>query len=229
MIMGRRAAAMMVVGFLLAGCGGGQKKALSTCQGALFVCHADLDKSNASAARCGAELGGVRRAGDLAQARVDDFTRLWTVLEPTTRDLGTTWMIRDGYLVAGIPGDTLFEHGETALTAIGREGLARIAVALSSVADRAIIVVGHADDASLGKKKKTVKTDNWEISMARALVVVRELEKGGLPLSRLMAAGVGDKDPIAADGSPSELSLNRRVEVIIAPTDDEVSTLHRAL
>jgi chemotaxis protein MotB len=74
-----------------------------------------------------------------------------------------------------------------------------------------------------------VKTDNWEISMARALVVVRELEKGGLPLSRLMAAGVGDKDPIAADGSPSELSLNRRVEVIIAPTDDEVSTLHRAL
>ena len=220
---------MMVVGFLLAGCGGGQKKALSVCEGTLFVCHADLDKANASAEKCGAELGGVRRAGDLAQARVDDFTRLQTVLEPAARDLGAVWTIRKGYLVAGIPGDTLFERGETMLTATGQEALARIAAALSGVGDRAIIVVGHADDASPGKKKKTVKTDNWELSMARALAVVRELEKGGLPLSRLVAAGVGDQDPVAADGSPNESSLNRRVDVIVAPVDDEVSTLQRAL
>ena len=228
--MRRSTAVMMVIGLSFMGCGGGQKKALSTCEGTLVVCRGDLDKSSARAEKCGAELGGVRRAGDLAQARVDDFTRLWEALEPTARGLGAVWTIRKGYLVAGIPGDMLFEHGETVLTATGREGLARIAVAaLSSVGDRVIIVVGHADDASPGKKKKTVKTDNWELSMTRALVVVREFEKGGLSLSRLMAAGVGDQDPIAADGSPSESSLNRRVEVIIAPADDEVSTLHRAL
>jgi flagellar motor protein MotB len=220
--------ALVIVFLVLGGCGpyATQRRALPVCQGALLVCRGDLDNANLRAEKCSSEMGGMRRVADAADARVDDVTRLGGSLEPAGRELGATWTVRNGNLVAEIPGDKLFERGDAVISSLGREGISRLAGAFSEAGDHHITVIGHADD-SRPKKRKSPEADNWELSISRALAVARELETGGVPSARLVAAGAGDHQPIATENSASESSLNRRVEIWIAPHDDKRSTLHR--
>jgi chemotaxis protein MotB len=56
--------------------------------------------------------------------------------------------------------------------------------------------------------------DNWELSQARALSVVRYMiEAEGLPAERLAATGFGEFQPIDAGASPEALARNRRIEL----------------
>jgi chemotaxis protein MotB len=55
--------------------------------------------------------------------------------------------------------------------------------------------------------------DNWELSAARAISVVRELIKDGVDPKRLSAAGYGQYHPIASNATPQGRAKNRRVEI----------------
>ena len=55
--------------------------------------------------------------------------------------------------------------------------------------------------------------DNWELSQARALSVVRYLvDVEGIPPDRLAATGFGEYQPIAIGDDPATLARNRRIE-----------------
>jgi chemotaxis protein MotB len=101
----------------------------------------------------------------------------------------------------------------------GQAQIARVAGILSEVSkdippeiDWVIRVDGHTDKVPLsgtGEYK-----DNWELSQARALSVVRYMTDGlGFPGSRLAAAGFGEFHPIAVGDSPKALAQNRRIEL----------------
>lgn len=105
--------------------------------------------------------------------------------------------------------------------------------ALSDVADavkglgRIVRVEGHTDNLPFRKNGLT----NWELSAIRASSVVRYLidDKGFAP-SSVYAAGFADSYPVAANDTPENRMLNRRVDLKIlydqAPetleTDDPV-------
>jgi chemotaxis protein MotB len=56
--------------------------------------------------------------------------------------------------------------------------------------------------------------DNWELSQARALSVVRFMISDlGLPKTRLAATGFGEFQPISSGSSPEDLAQNRRIEI----------------
>ena len=78
--------------------------------------------------------------------------------------------------------------------------------------DWVIRVDGHTDDiplSGLGEFK-----DNWELSQARALSVVKymitELNFLG---SRLAANGFGEYQPISTEDTPEARARNRRIEI----------------
>ncbi len=77
-----------------------------------------------------------------------------------------------------------------------------------------IRVEGHTDDVPLNKGP--YKT-NWELSVARALAVVKSLQDNGVDPALLSAAGFGEYHPIAPNDSPQNRSLNRRIEIVLAP------------
>ena len=54
---------------------------------------------------------------------------------------------------------------------------------------------------------------NWELSSARAISVVRYLIQSGVKPERLVAAGFGEFQPIAAGESDDALRKNRRIEL----------------
>lgn len=130
---------------------------------------------------------------------------------------------RDGVRIVGdrfvFSSEVLFDQGSATLASSGQAQIARVASILSEVSkdipaeiDWVIRVDGHTDKVPLsgdGDYK-----DNWELSQARALSVVRYMTDAlGFPGSRLAAAGFGEFHPIALGDSPAALAQNRRIEL----------------
>ena len=56
-------------------------------------------------------------------------------------------------------------------------------------------------------------SDNWELSAARALTVLKILMKNGVDPKQLSAAAYGEYHPIASNDTPEGRAKNRRVEI----------------
>jgi chemotaxis protein MotB len=110
----------------------------------------------------------------------------------------------------------LFASGSATIGKDGRDALAAVAEALRGLKGRAIRVEGHTDDVPTSGG---AFASNWELSSARALAVVRFLQDTGVDPTRLVAAGYGEFQPIAPNDTPEGRSLNRRIEIVLAPLE----------
>ncbi|HCP18082.1 MAG TPA: hypothetical protein DIT62_02315, partial [Alphaproteobacteria bacterium] len=70
-------------------------------------------------------------------------------------------------------------------------------------------VDGHTDNLPI---YTTEFSDNWELSTARAVSVVRYLVKSGIDPKRMAANGYGEFQPIDPADTPEARSNNRRIE-----------------
>lgn len=105
----------------------------------------------------------------------------------------------------------LFDSATAELSEAGRELIERL-VAIIQRYEGTVSVEGHSDD-------RPIFTDrfpsNWELSSARAIVILRQLEAAGVDASRLRAIGYGETRPLASNDSAEGRATNRRVEVIV--------------
>jgi chemotaxis protein MotB len=129
--------------------------------------------------------------------------------------------VRDGRLVMRLPQDVLFPSGVAGLSRDGELALMEVAVILRQFPDRRFMVAGHTDNQPVKEAYK----DNWELSMARALVVTRFLVEAKMKAQNIVAAGYGEHDPIASNASPDGRRENRRIEIILLPDLSELPTL----
>ena len=151
-------------------------------------------------------------AQNLAKFRSEFFGQLSKVLAG-----------REGVRVVGdrfvFSSEVLFSAGAADLAPEGRAQIAKVVATLNEVAgqipdsiDWIIRVDGHTDDVPLsgfGAFK-----DNWELSQARALSVVRFMQDDlGFPPSRMAATGFGEWRPVAVGDTPEALAQNRRIEL----------------
>ena len=130
---------------------------------------------------------------------------------------------QDGIRIVGdrfvFSSEVLFAPGAANLSREGEGELAKIAGILRNVVgdipdeiDWVIRVDGHTDNVPLSGAGAFA--DNWELSQARALSVVRYMVNFlGIPPERLSANGFGQYQPIASGNSPEARALNRRIEL----------------
>ena len=113
--------------------------------------------------------------------------------------------------VITIRGEGLFAGGSATL-APEREGLMmRIADALAKQPGQ-VLVTGHPDNSPI----RTMRfPSNWHLSEERAQSVQRILISGGVQADRVRAEGRADGEPVAANDTPANKALNRRVEVVL--------------
>jgi chemotaxis protein MotB len=112
--------------------------------------------------------------------------------------------------------DILFPSGAADLADTGRFLLAELSDALSD--DRLkISVEGHTDDVPINTARFP---SNWELSSIRATTVARELIALGIPQQRLRVTGYADTRPRAANDSPTNRALNRRVSLVLEVAED---------
>lgn len=114
-----------------------------------------------------------------------------------------------------------FAPGSAKLTEKGGEKLTRLAEIIQSYDNRRIVVEGHTDNVRIGAGLKRRFASNWELSVARAAAAVRHMQhQTEIDPRNLSAAGYGEFQPVAANDTKEGRQLNRRVEVVLYPTDE---------
>ncbi len=126
----------------------------------------------------------------------------------------------DGFMIR-LPASLLFEKGKAEITNDDAIlFLKRIALIIKKLPNNlALNVIGHTDDRSPGKNSPF--KDNWELSTARAVSVVKELIKDGVNPKRLTACGKAEFDPIATNKTEAGRAKNRRVELYFFSKEKE--------
>ncbi len=149
---------------------------------------------------------------DLARFRSEFFGQLSQVLAG-----------RDGVRVVGdrfvFSSEVLFTPGAADLAPEGKTQIAGVVATLTEVAgqippgiDWIIRVDGHTDNMPLSGSGDFA--DNWQLSQARALSVVRYMvDDLGFPPERLAATGFGEFQPVATGDSAEARAQNRRIEL----------------
>ncbi len=133
--------------------------------------------------------------------------------------------IKNGKLYITMQNKLLFPSGSDVVSAKGVKALKKLAKVLKQNPNLEIMIEGHTDNVPISKKNKKYK-DNWDLSVARAVSVVRILtQKFHIPPERLAAVGRGEYHPIAPNTTPQGRAKNRRIEIIIYPNMDYLSSL----
>ena len=116
-----------------------------------------------------------------------------------------------------VASEILFPSGSAELAPAGADVLRKVAAAANQSQDE-VRVEGHTDSDPIAPVLAQYYPSNWELSTARAAVVVRTLQATGMvPAERLAAVGYGDSHPVAPNDTPEGRSKNRRVEIVFRP------------
>lgn len=116
-----------------------------------------------------------------------------------------------------LAGSTLFRPGQVELSEQGKEALKQVAESIKAMGDKLIRVEGHTDNVPVRRRKDMYET-NWEVSMARAINVVRYLvDEVGIPPERLEAVGMSQYHPIADNSTAEGREKNRRIVLKLKP------------
>lgn len=115
--------------------------------------------------------------------------------------------------------EVLFAPGEAELSPAGEGEIAKVAGILRNVIgdipegiDWVLQVDGHTDNVPIIEGARFA--DNWALSQARALSVVRYLTGVlGFPAERLSANGYGEFQPVNPEDTPAARAQNRRIEL----------------
>ncbi len=130
---------------------------------------------------------------------------------------------REGVRVVGdrfvFSSEVLFNPGSADLAPEGRAQIASVVSILNEVRaeipetiDWIIRVDGHTDNVPLSGLGAF--GDNWELSQARALSVVRFMQSElGFPPERMAATGFGEYRPVASGNTEAARAQNRRIEL----------------
>jgi chemotaxis protein MotB len=78
--------------------------------------------------------------------------------------------------------------------------------------DNKIRVVGHTDDTPPQDPKYT---SNWDLSLARAMVIANYMMGKGIDAKRLMVEGVGENQPVFPNDTEQHRALNSRADIVV--------------
>jgi len=140
---------------------------------------------------------------------------------------GLTVEQRNGKVYISMENKLLFKSGSWVVEAEGKQALEQLAKVLEENPEIAILIEGHTDDVPF--TANGALESNWDLSTKRATAVVQILLKNTQILPQnLTAAGRSEYLPIAPNSSAEGRAANRRIEVVLSPSLDEITALLEA-
>ena len=153
------------------------------------------------------ELASERQAREAAEGREHD------ALQKLAQAAALSVKEEPRGTVIVLPGSVLFTSGEWQLTSEAQQKLSLIGDTLRPQAkSHEIVVEGHTDS-------KGTPTSNQVLSENRARAVMDFLVMRGVPATAITSVGVGQMRPIADNATAEGRANNRRVEIIIKPSE----------
>lgn len=152
----------------------------------------------------------LEKMQELATYRSEFFGKLRTVLgeREDIKIVGDRFVFQS---------EVLFPSGSAQLSPAGFKQVKQLAQSLQDIGAQIpenipwiLRVDGHTDARPILHSDKF--PTNWELSFARAMAVVRALEKNGIPAARLGATGFGAHQPLSTGKMAADYKTNRRIE-----------------
>lgn len=161
-----------------------------------------------------AQLEAIKLRFETLRKKLDELTKL-----------GLAVTIRNNRMVISLPGDVLFDSGAETLKKEGKDILTKVANVIKNdpaLVQRQYQVAGHTDS----KPYAGTFRDNWGLSLMRAREVLLYLVNDSkLPETKWSAAGFGATDPVADNASTDGRQKNRRCDLIVVPSVEEMLDL----
>ena len=110
-----------------------------------------------------------------------------------------------------IRSNLLFQPGRAALEDRSVGLLGEIAATVAPI-HQDLRIVGHTDDTPTSG---ALYADNFELSTARAMAVLRFLATAGIDQARLRVEGDGEYQPLVPNDSEADRAQNRRVDILV--------------
>ncbi len=152
---------------------------------------------------------GVLPGGKALRAARATMERAFAT-NPTLRERARIVGTKEGFTVSMAEAG-FFAPGEATVREDARSLVEVIADALRD-SPAQLRIEGHTDSTPIATSRYP---SNWELSSARASVVLAQFIARGLPPARLSLAGYAGERPIAANATPEGRALNRRVDLVI--------------
>jgi chemotaxis protein MotB len=131
--------------------------------------------------------------------------------------------IKDGNVYVSMEEKLLFKSGSDVVDPKGKEALKSLAMVLNSSNDIKVLIEGHTDNVPI---KTNLFKDNWDLSAARAISILRILTKdNGFDPVRITASGRGEFHPVKTNDTAEGRAANRRTEIILSPDLNEIYKL----
>ncbi len=170
--------------------------------------------NTARGAIVGAVLGGA--AGAIIGHQMDQQARELMAAIPGAR----VERVGEGIAVTFDSG-LLFAFDSDVVQGAARSNLQNLAKSLEKHNGSQVLIVGHTDDVGSDSY-------NQSLSARRADAARATLVSDGVDRSRIETSGRGETEPIAANGSDSGRSQNRRVEVAIYAGPEQRAAAQRS-
>jgi len=123
-----------------------------------------------------------------------------------------------GLVISLMTDKILFQSGSAQLLPRTKQVLSDIAEVLRETSNP-IIIEGHTDDIAVKRAGMKYK-DNWELSTARAVSVLRYFsENKGLSPDRFSAAGYASYRPLVPNIDSVQREKNRRIDIVVLKAD----------
>lgn len=116
----------------------------------------------------------------------------------------------NGKIYVSLSQNLLFAKGSDVLDGAGKEAIRKLGNVLKNHPDIEINVEGHTDSDGTPDK-------NWDLSVSRALTVVKQLVSYGLDPHQVIASGRGLYHPKVPNDTEENKGVNRRTEIILSP------------
>lgn len=177
-------------------------------------CVASLDTSASEKAQLSQQLSQAQRQLDEMKRQIDQ--KQATPAQATGFQVGDVAVDeKAGTITVTLPNTILFASGQAALKSATSQELDHIySVIRERYSGRKIDVVGHTDTDPI-RKTKDKWQDNWDLSAARALTVLRYLVGRGMQPENIRAVACGEALPVASNNTAANKAKNRRVEIVV--------------
>ena len=114
-------------------------------------------------------------------------------------------------LVISLAESLLFPRAGVRPAAASRRTLREIGLLLRELPNH-VRIEGHTDNVPI---RTPAYPSNCHLSGARAVEVLLELERAGVPAYRLSASGFADQRPLVSNGTEQGRRINRRVDIVV--------------
>ncbi len=148
-----------------------------------------------------------------AQRKTQDAQMHAAQLEAQLADLAAKKTERGMVITLG---DVLFGTDLARLNPDGMRTAQKLADVLQQNPQRTVLIEGFTDSTGTA-------THNQQLSERRATAVRRALQELGVASERVAIRGYGETYPVAANDTPQNRQLNRRVEIVLSDAGGKIA------